>query len=384
MENRRVIPFIDAARAIAPLFVLWAHLGPWWCMEHVGSCTNAAGSLWSPVADTMLIASLLPLNGNGGHLGVLLFFLVSGFIISHVAHTEGRLEFVIKRVFRLVPLLVVASVIAYLLSGALVSWGLPPTLGFGAQSFSDLLLSIFLLNTVLPSPTTLGVTWSLVPEVSFYALLTMAWSVRARWPLGGTYLMIALVALLKSGTLVFVSFRPAHSFITYVEFILIGRAIYLAWAGLISYRAAALLASIALAANAALHFLDAYERSLLFGARSVVPSWAVAIALFIALMSGVTRCPRVLRFLSDRSYSIYLLHIPIGSLVLSVLCLRYGVPVAWGFAAALAAIFAVSHVTYRLVEIPGQRVGRQILRRLRSSATRPMEGRTMTALTTPP
>jgi peptidoglycan/LPS O-acetylase OafA/YrhL len=194
-EKRAVIPFIDVARALAPLFVLWAHLGPWWCLEHVASCTTG-GSLWTPVAETLLIAKLLHLNGNGGHLGVLLFFLVSGFIISHVFRFENRLEFVVKRVFRLTPMLVVASIITYALSASLVRWGLPPTLGFASRSLTDLFLSIFLLDTILPSPTALGVTWSLVPEVSFYMLLAMVWSVCVRRPLGGTYLMIISVALL--------------------------------------------------------------------------------------------------------------------------------------------------------------------------------------------
>ena len=366
-ERRAVIPFIDAARALAPLFVLWAHLGPWWCVEHVASCT-AAGSVWAPVAETSVIADFLRLNGNGGHLGVLLFFLVSGFIISHVIRFEDRLEFVIKRVFRLTPMLVVASIIAYALSASLVRWGLPPTLGFASRSLTDLFLSIFLLDTILALPTALGVTWSLVPEVGFYMLIAMVWSVCVRRPLAGTYLMIVLVALLKLGTLAVVSFRPAHYFFMQVEFILVGRAIYLAWAGLISVRAATLLASVALGTLTALYLVTPYSRSELFSAHSVVVSWAAALALFSAL-TIVPRCPRLLRLFGDSSYSIYLMHIPVGSLVLNVLSLRYGLPIKWSFPAALAAVLTTSYLTYRLVEVPAQRLGRQIARRWKSLAS---------------
>jgi peptidoglycan/LPS O-acetylase OafA/YrhL len=366
-EKRAVIPFIDVTRAVAPLLVLWAHLGPWWCFVNVASCTTG-GALWSPVAGTDLVANFVHLRGDGGHLGVLLFFLVSGFIISHVVRFEDRPAFVIKRVFRLAPMLVLAVIIAYILSAVLVRWGLPPILGFAARSLTDLTLSVFLLNSIIPSPTTLGVTWSLVPEVGFYVLMVVAWRALARQPLGGTYLIIALVALIRLGTMAVVSFRAGQYFFVQVEFILVGRAIYLGWAGLASYRAAALLASVALMTLAGLHLADPYSRSELFGANSVAFSWAIALALFIAL-TMVPRCPRPLRFLADSSYSIYLLHIPIGSLVLSVLSLRYGLPMTFSFPAALIAIFATSHLTYRFVEAPAQRLGRQIASRWRVSAS---------------
>jgi peptidoglycan/LPS O-acetylase OafA/YrhL len=152
-----------------------------------------------------------------------------------------------------------------------------------------------------------------------------------------------------------------------VEFILVGRAIYLAWAGLISVRAATLLASVALGTLAALSLVDPYSRSELFSAHSVVVSWAAALGLFGAL-TIVPRCPRLLRVFGDSSYSIYLVHIPVGSLVLNVLSLRYGLPIKWSFPAALATVFATSYLTYRLVKVPAQRFGRQIARRWKSSA----------------
>ena len=120
MEKRAFIPFIDIARFLAPLFVLWAHLGPLWCLEHGSTCVSN-GSLWLPIRGTLWAGSHLRLNGNGGHLGVLLFFLVSGFIISHVIRFETRAEFVIKRLFRIVPLLFVGLALAYSLSSALIA-----------------------------------------------------------------------------------------------------------------------------------------------------------------------------------------------------------------------------------------------------------------------
>ena len=366
MDKRSIIPFIDLARAVAPLLVLWAHLGPWWCIEHSEACVSG-GFLWSPVPATTWVASRLQLNGNGGHLGVLLFFLVSGFIISHIIQYEQRTDFAIKRFFQVGPMLIIGLPFAYATSSALMSLNLPPTLGFAARSVGDLLRSMTLLDTVIPSPNTNGVTWSLVPEVGFYTILVVIWPALSRWPLGSSYLLIALVPAIDLGTMAFLPFKPAHYFFLQIEFILVGRAIYLWWAGISSSGAAALLGSTALATLAALHFAAPYSRSELLGigVYSVVFSWAFAIAIFMALML-VRRCPRPLSYVSDSSYSIYLLHIPIGSLVLNVLCLRYGLPIRWAFLVALPTVLAISYLTYRLVEAPGQRVGRKIAARLRA------------------
>lgn len=363
-DKRADIPFIDVVRALAPVFVMWAHLGPWWCQEHASTC-SADGTVWAPVAITRRVADRLPLNGNGGHLGVLLFFLVSGFIISHVVHFENRMDFVIKRVFRLVPMLIVASAFAYAVSSALMAWGLPPILGFSARSLTDLFLSMFLLNTFIPSPYTLLVSWSLVPEVGFYILMTAAWSPLKRWPLGGTYLLIAVVAIVDLVTISIFSFKPAHYFFIQVEFILVGRAVYLNWAGLVKRWSAALLAATALATLAGVDLTQPYSRLELLGAQSVMVSWAIAVVVFAAMIS-VRRCPAPLRLLGNSSYSLYLMHIPLGCLVLSVLSLQDGLPYKLAFPIALVVIFTTSYLTYRLVEVPGQKLGRLIIARRRA------------------
>jgi peptidoglycan/LPS O-acetylase OafA/YrhL len=367
MKKRPTIPFIDVARFLAPLFVLWAHLGPWWCIEHGSSC-RVGDEVWSPVRVTTWVSSRVGLNGNGGHVGVLLFFLVSGFIISHVVRSENRSEFTTKRVFRIAPMLFLGLGIAYAVSRILIVCGLPPILGFEARSISDLFRSMFLLDTIIPSPITNAVTWSLVPEVGFYLILAAVWPTILRWPLGSSYLMVALVALINLSTMAVFPFKPAHYFFMQIEFIIVGRAIYLAWAGLASRRAAMLLGATALTTLAALHFFAPYSRSELFGANSVAISWAIALALFIALIK-IRRCPLIFRVVSNSSYSIYLMHIPVGSLVLDVLCLRYGLPIEWAFTIALLAIIATSYATYKLVEVPAQQLGRRIAARWKTSAT---------------
>jgi peptidoglycan/LPS O-acetylase OafA/YrhL len=92
---------------------------------------------------------------GGGHLGVLLFFLASGFIISYVADQEGRAEFATKRIFRIFPMLFGGVVIAFVLSRLVPG---------DVFSFRDLVLSGFLLDHLSTAQKLLTVTWSLVPE----------------------------------------------------------------------------------------------------------------------------------------------------------------------------------------------------------------------------
>ena len=82
-------------------------------------------------ASARLLAScLIPLFSEGG-AGVVVFFLVSGYIITHVLQTERTLEFLVKRIFRIYPLYIVAVLLQY---RSLSAAGHPPDLSvLGAQ-----------------------------------------------------------------------------------------------------------------------------------------------------------------------------------------------------------------------------------------------------------
>ncbi len=72
---------IHYLRAIAPLLVLWAHLCGWWVYDnHVISQLQIG---WEN-----FIVKPFQLYQGGGHLGVLIFFLISGFVITHVSINE--------------------------------------------------------------------------------------------------------------------------------------------------------------------------------------------------------------------------------------------------------------------------------------------------------
>jgi peptidoglycan/LPS O-acetylase OafA/YrhL len=168
--------FLDVLRGIAALMVALYHLG--------NSRPGGAAFYW--VSHSLL---------NFGAFGVLLFFVVSGFIIPASLERRGSLsQFWIGRVFRLVPLfwLVVTAVVA-------LWWlGLYDQPGY---VFSNKLLLLVgnatLLTNHIGASSLVGPAWTLPFEISFYLLTSVLFITTLRYrslwvAIGGA--LVALVA----------------------------------------------------------------------------------------------------------------------------------------------------------------------------------------------
>ncbi|MBY0345696.1 MAG: acyltransferase, partial [Neisseriaceae bacterium] len=119
----------------------------------------------SPYGNTSLIVKLfLDMFAMGG-AGVIVFFMVSGYIILHVIQTEEVMPFLIKRFFRIYPLLILAISIEYIFQFVnqepSVSW----LTRLGQMS---------LLGDFFQVPHALaGVEWTLRIEILFYLLMAL-------------------------------------------------------------------------------------------------------------------------------------------------------------------------------------------------------------------
>lgn len=348
MKHQGEIPFIHILRAMAPLPVMWAHFALMAEWQFHGT--------WAPLTIfDRLIASPLRLYQSGGHLGVMIFFLISGYIISYVAEKDGRLPFAIKRVFRLFPALLVSIVILAILN-MIGSISRPDI------KITDYLLSMFLLDQFFwPRATVLPVTWTLFPEIVFYAIVFLFLPAMKVKPVHST-VMLALASYLVVVLTGILGTAPPHtSHLGYLPIFIVGRVLFLVQGGKMSKEIGITL--------------FAFEIFILYGTFTAMwpdqmwadarKPWTYPLAILIfsgALLWNPSKIAAPIRFLGNISYSLYLIHVPIGWFVMDKVQPFAGFTV--GFLSSAAASILAAKIMYTHVEVPGQKLGRKLCSRL--------------------
>jgi len=388
--------WLDALRAIAALLVVYAHLSRF-LLRDARAFTSE--------------------HLHAGPAGVMLFFLVSGYIIPASLERHGSLRaFWISRLGRLFPLYVVVAVVVVGLGAA----GLfPAQPQLAAHPAITVLAHVTMLPFLLGAPLVTPVFWTLTFEMAFYLLVSALFAVRLhrgsavvatvlavaavvtvplapkllsataaatgaltiavaaalvlglsavasgrRWAVVAGGLLLGAVA----GTLLAADQDPAHVWdgLLIVAVMFVGTAVYRADQGQTGWWQAGLAAAVvaaALLANwfAELESLDAL--TVRYRARSVITLLVFAGAFALAMAARRRRVPRTLAWLGRISYSIYLVHYVLIQLLAPVLTRvgdRLGVPAqAAAVAAYLALLTGVSWLTYRFVELPGQHLARR-------------------------
>ncbi len=307
-----------------------------------------------------------------GWLGVHLFFVLSGFLITTLLLREeernGRVSvgnFYIRRVFRIVPAYYVAlgATVAYLVAvGQTASAGVFRSLGYYA--------------TFLPefAPATyFGHSWTLGIEQKFYLV----------WPLIGFLLLrrfgrkaglrLAVLVALAAASLVF-----PDLLIHYVV-IALGAGLAILMNSARGFRLIRVLlvrwvAATMLGVLVTVQLLAGWLSAALGSQVPVIFLYGLAAALALPGLCAATATTRVLscaplRWLGERSYSIYLVQFLANIVVSSVLLMS-------GFGLVKAVLVAVvasviADVIYRAVEAPAIALGRWITAR-RSRRLRPL------------
>lgn len=311
------IQSIGALRGLAALSVAWFHF------------TQGGGLL----QDGWLKAS-----GAHGWLGVEVFFVISGFIIPFALYRTGYRfpshagRFLLKRAIRVDPPYLAAILLAlalwYLSSLAPGFEGPAP-----AVDPIQLLLHLGYLNAFFGYPWAIVVLWSLAIEFQFYLLISAAFPLvahsSARIRLCSLTALCGSAFLIPDGTLVF------H----YLGLFVLGIATFTKYVGLTSLRAYLLTLPPLFAVAAATTGIA-----------------AAAAGLLTALTIAFVRLPRYapLAFLGAISYSIYLVHVPVGGRVINVGA-RFASDAASQvavLASAFAVTIAAAYFMYRFIERP--------------------------------
>ncbi|MEO3801426.1 acyltransferase [Nonomuraea sp. B1E8] len=370
------LAWLDALRGIGAMAVVAEHMLPWFMPQ------------------------IRPYFFNVGVYGILVFFLVSGYIIPVSLERHGDVRaFWFSRFFRLYPLYL--SVIVVVLG---LAWWVPvreavPRDATAIAAHATMLLDVVGVGGIADT------MWTLSYEMVFYLLVTALFLLRGHGHSGLLAMVFAagavVVGLVTSGA-VMVGVWPA-----YVSCAVFAAGLACVITGRFRTTAACVLGVMALLLlllSSRVPWLGVAVVAVMFAGTAIhrwergdgrlwpvavttalvvmAPLWAVTsgwwwvqgdVWLTTIALAGLTfaggmalrgrRLPRVLTWLGMISYSLYLVHHPLLKYFVAVTgdLRRAALPVQIGMTVlVLALILAGSALTYRFVEKPMQELGRRL------------------------
>jgi exopolysaccharide production protein ExoZ len=369
-SSRRYYTLLNQLRGVAAMLVVWSHI--------VGDEMQRDGRTWFGLTIVKrFITGPLDIVQQFGWFGVVLFFLISGFVITDAAYRETSREFVVRRLLRIYPPIIMTTIIILVLA----SFGAEPALA--NVSPIAWILSVTLVNYIIvPQALVIGVAWTLAIEVTFYLVIWLVSPLgkRAPWLFPAiTLIVIAVVRVFddKLGN----SFFLLSVCTGYLPILVLGQLVFLVVSKRIPRWAGAL--GVLAAWGIFIWCLERNYPAFLLPINSYGPSITIAAAVFLGAIvaEGRLRPLGLLDVVARRSYTLYLVHGPIGFLLVDVLS-----PVAWMpstvvLLIALLGIAAATELAYRLVEKPSLQLNRRVFRR--SKAVQPADLRASSATTTP-
>ena len=288
-----------------------------------------------------------------GWLAVATFFLISGFVITHVACRERFGEFVIKRVFRIYPLLILAVVLSLSLNPELRS----------RAGLADVLRNMTLANYwVQPQVITVGVAWTLAIEVSYYALTAATMSLcRPR--------LIVSLHLAVTAAVIVVARQFGPDFflfaatVAYIPYLTTGQIFYF-WVERRALRGWEATVALVSCYAVILFGLTSIHTDFLPATNSYLISFVYACMMFWLLRKHSGRLPqlRLVSFLSATSFSVYIAHSILGPPAMEAGVARWGIYA--GTAAAVTATLLGAILLHFVVERPFLVLGRRLATRV--------------------
>lgn len=327
----------------------------------------------------------------GGFLGVDVFFVLSGFLITNLlleeltrTNTIDRANFYLRRIRRLLPALLLVLIASVLVSGLFVMdaayqvrrdlpWAITFVLNWSYLFFEQ----SYFVN--ISRPPLLQHLWSLSIEEQFYVIWPLLLIGLFKLPLGRItprqkiFTVSLFLALASTAWMIYLSISngfplpndPSRVYFgsdTHAMGLLIGCATAALWRSerlskrLTPERATAMngLGWLSLAGIAYFFiFVGEFNEWLYRGGFLVLAIITAALIVIIAhpgLKFGARLGNPVLKWFGDRSYGIYLWHWPVFVLLRTGIDLQWPEPVI--FIAKIAIVLIISDFSYRLVELP--------------------------------
>jgi len=309
----------------------------------------------------------------GGLLGVIFFFIISGFVILRSAQDATPLRFAGSRVIRLYPAFWVCCTITFLLTDP---W---------LQGWRNYLVNLTMFPEALGAVPVDEAYWTLVLEAKFYLLIWLlivtrsmkrielflwCWLLYTQLPdfVPLRELISSSPEAVRLSEFVFDTRNGGRSFSTYAPFFIGGCACCLLADKFTIGRM--LLLGAAMLAGAFETAELARRTAAMWQFRPVAPVTGIVLSFFVivlAISKNWIKLPasRVLMMLGAISYPLYLLNMYIGSQFLSGM--QQDIPFALAFALLFAGMMGLSWCVVRYAEMPLQAWMKGKLRKLEGS-----------------
>jgi len=375
---------LDALRGIAVVLVVWLHV-----TDHF--------SHWRITGpDASLVLNDLAHSVDFGRLGVVLFFAISGFIVPQSLHGEcgaGLRRFMVRRFWRLFPL--------YWLSipvGVVTTWWYY----YKTIDLGDVLLNFTMVPQLLDYTMVQNLYWTLELELYFYLLLMLLFALRLHHRLG---VMLAISAGLVAcraqisepelSQWLGWAVNDAAQLLEYGQFLAImfwGAGCRLLWnrwhhldvnwqvikAAPYTLANLKLIAGTLLFAGLTAYLLERPFKVLQIGLAQNNPELIryaapvlISVLFFLIWINWIKTAPRLLVWLGQISFSIYLLHPAVLYSVDVLLCRPgkgltcqsgYDLSLASYFLASFIGVILLAALAHRWIEQPCIAAGRKYSR----------------------
>jgi peptidoglycan/LPS O-acetylase OafA/YrhL len=250
-----------------------------------------------------------------GHAPVYLFFSLSGYWVyvmwqnKYEATRDPYVTFVISRIWRLGPVFLPCSLTALAIA-VILPRILPPQVAFASPDALALLSSFTIFGYNVAGGTPLVPAWSLDIEMQFYLVAPLIIVLLQKRPLLvlGICMATGIVSIVMFADRAFMSYLP-----WFLSGILVarypaarpGRSVAV-WSGALTLLVIAVFACVPVLRPVL--FGGAHRTALYVTYNSILNVGLAAIALPFAFSTPATRSGSFDRFLSDASYSLYLVH----------------------------------------------------------------------------
>lgn len=281
--------------------------------------------------------------------GVALFFLISGFVIPFSLKGHDAGGFLLARAFRIYPTYIVTLLIqlaAIYLSVAY--WG-----GEFAYSVKQILGNMTLFHTVLGVGSIDLVNWTLAVEIKFYIIALLLRQSIAGGRVIPLFVFSTISLSLNCVTATFSIAQPEGVFALYKEMMFIG---YMSIGVLFNYHIRGMISTKRFVPAVAVGF-GMFSVCWKFGVGGpdfsyfyLSYTWALLVFSGAYCLREKARSIRILDWLADISYPLYLVHSLIGYAVMRFLMVKVHLGYWESMAVAVALVLALAHAIHATVE----------------------------------